>query len=72
MSEPAEMLTKLQPHPLVQPEETPECESSTGLGISYHDPVYHHDVWWNWIGLFGVAVLTLSAAGFMIGRVVAM
>ncbi|MFC1420896.1 hypothetical protein [Streptacidiphilus cavernicola] len=58
--------------PLAQPEETPECESSTCHGISVHDPVYQHDVWWNWVGLLGVAFFTLGAVGFMIGRVVAM
>jgi hypothetical protein len=70
MSEPAETLYTVQtlsPH-----EETPECESSTCLGISFHDPVYHHDVWWNWVGLFAAAVMLLSVAGFMIGRILAL
>ncbi|WP_042434719.1 hypothetical protein [Streptacidiphilus anmyonensis] len=59
-------------HSLSRPEETPECESSTCHGISIHDPVYHHDVWWNWVGLFGLAVLVLGAVGFMVGRIVAL
>lgn len=70
MSEPAATSSKVQP--LARHEETPECESSTCLGISYHDPVYHHDVWWNWVGLFGLAVLVLGTVGFMIGRIIAL
>ncbi|WP_152628091.1 hypothetical protein [Streptacidiphilus neutrinimicus] len=70
------MASPVVSHPLVQPlarpEETPECESSTCHGISVHDPVYHHDLWWNWVGLLGLAVLVLGAVGFMVGRIIAM
>ncbi|MBF9069132.1 hypothetical protein [Streptacidiphilus fuscans] len=58
--------------PLVRPEETPECESSTCHGISIHDPVYHHDMWWTWVGLIGLTVLVLPTVGFVIGRIFAL
>ena len=51
------------------PTETPECESSTGAGISTHDPVHAHDEWWNWVGLTAIALITVFSAGFMIARI---
>jgi hypothetical protein len=50
------------------PTETPEGESSTGSGISFHDPVYRHDQWWTWVGLSAVALIAICTAGFMVAR----
>jgi hypothetical protein len=51
------------------PTETPECESSTCLGISTRNPTFAHDQWWTWAGLTAVGLIAFFTAGFMIARI---
>jgi hypothetical protein len=56
---------------LSAPTETPECESSTGHGISTPEAVELHTAWPGWAPMLVIAVLVLCTVGFMVGRILA-
>ncbi|AUG75878.1 hypothetical protein CFP65_0959 [Kitasatospora sp. MMS16-BH015] len=57
------------PVPDHPPIETPECESSTGHGISTPESVELHTAWPGWIPLLVIAVMVVSCVGFAVGRI---
>ncbi|MFD9130146.1 hypothetical protein [Kitasatospora sp. NPDC059571] len=53
------------------PTETPECESSTGHGISIPEAVELRTAWPGWAPVLAIAVMVLCTVGFMVARIAA-